>query len=151
MSFYEKFREEYGEYVVSAGDSLFKIAKDNGVTVEEIMSLNNLASTTIYPNQILLIPNSNNDGSTYFTVNGDTINKIASKANKSVEKLLKLNNLYDFVLVPNQEVKIKEERTYLVSPGDTLEGIAKKYNVSIKELINQNIDSWFTPGKTIIV
>lgn len=150
MSFYEKFREEYGEYVVAAGDSLFKIAKENGVTVEEIMTLNNLASTTIYPNQILLIPNKINDN-TYLTVNGDSLNIIATKAKTSIDKLMKMNSIYDYILVPNQEVKIKEDRTYIILPGDTIEGIAQKYNISIKDLISQNIDSWFTPGKTINV
>lgn len=149
MNFYESFREEYGEYIVKAGDSLFKIAKDSNTTVEELMTLNNLASTTIYPNQILLIPNSTSNSNVYTTVTGDTLNKIANKANISVDRLIRLNNYKDFVLTPNQEVRISEERTYTISPGDTLEGIAKKYNTSIKDLVNQNIDSWFLPGKTI--
>lgn len=46
-----------GEYKVKSGDSLEKIAKDNGTTIEAIRKANNLQKDTIYPGQKLVIPN----------------------------------------------------------------------------------------------
>lgn len=45
-----------GEYRVKAGDSLEKIAKENGTTIEAIKRENNLTKSTIYPGQKLHIP-----------------------------------------------------------------------------------------------
>lgn len=43
-------------YTVKSGDSLFKIGKTNGVTVNTLIKDNNLKSTTIYPGQVLNVP-----------------------------------------------------------------------------------------------
>ncbi len=45
-----------GEYRVKPGDSLDKIAKDHGTTVDAIKRANNLSKSTIYPGQKLDIP-----------------------------------------------------------------------------------------------
>lgn len=47
-------------YVVQKGDTLSKIARENGVSVRALMSLNNLESDLIKIGQTLLIPGSNN-------------------------------------------------------------------------------------------
>lgn len=44
------------EYMVEKGDSLYKIGKLLGVPWKEIMKANNLKSTVIHPDQILIIP-----------------------------------------------------------------------------------------------
>ncbi|MBS0635013.1 MAG: LysM peptidoglycan-binding domain-containing protein [Verrucomicrobia bacterium] len=45
-----------GEYKVKSGDSLEKIAKEHGTTIEAIRRENNLSKDTIYPGQKLHIP-----------------------------------------------------------------------------------------------
>ncbi len=45
-----------GEYRVKPGDSLDKIAKDHGTTVDAIKRVNTLSKDTIYPGQKLEIP-----------------------------------------------------------------------------------------------
>ncbi|MGS0764669.1 NlpC/P60 family protein [Syntrophomonas curvata] len=46
---------EAGCYTVKAGDSLYQIALNHGITVEMLKQTNNLSSTMIYPGQKLLI------------------------------------------------------------------------------------------------
>jgi LysM repeat protein len=43
-------------YVVQSGDTLSKIARENGTSVEALKELNGLILTTIYPNQKLKLP-----------------------------------------------------------------------------------------------
>lgn len=52
--------KSYMTYTVQKGDTLWSIARrflDNGSRYNEIMNLNGLTSTTIYPGQVLKIPN----------------------------------------------------------------------------------------------
>ena len=58
-------RENNYQYVVKQGDSLYKIAKDYGVSVNDLLNVNGLKSALIYPNQVLIIP-LNNNGEIYF-------------------------------------------------------------------------------------
>ena len=43
-------------YLVKAGDSLATIAREHGTTVQAIEAANNLSSTRIYVNEVLIIP-----------------------------------------------------------------------------------------------
>lgn len=43
-------------YTVRTGDSLWRIARSHGTTVNEIRSVNGLAGTRIYPGQVLSVP-----------------------------------------------------------------------------------------------
>lgn len=42
-------------YVVQSGDTLWRIATQNGLTVQQLADLNTLSSTTIYPGQVLKV------------------------------------------------------------------------------------------------
>ncbi|MDR1303773.1 MAG: LysM peptidoglycan-binding domain-containing protein [Verrucomicrobiales bacterium] len=43
-------------YTVVSGDSLWKIARNHGTTVEQLKAVNNLTSELIHPGQVLVIP-----------------------------------------------------------------------------------------------
>lgn len=43
-------------YTVVSGDSLWKIARNNGTTVEKLKAANNLTTEMIHPGQVLVIP-----------------------------------------------------------------------------------------------
>ena len=57
----EKIDSQMITYTVQKGDTLYKIANNYGVSVSEIMSLNNMNSTLIQIGDILLIPKKIND------------------------------------------------------------------------------------------
>ena len=42
----------YEQYIVQKGDSLYSIAKKYGTTIAELVDFNTLTSNVIYPNQV---------------------------------------------------------------------------------------------------
>ena len=146
--------DENSIYVVQRGDSLYSIAKKFNVSIDSLKSANNLQNNLIRIGQKLVIPGfTNTDLSTitYVVQKGDTLYKIASAYNISVDDLKKLNNLNSNILTIGQELKIPssnntntpniediDDNSYVVKRGDTLYSIAKNNNISLQELINLN-------------
>src|SRR5690625_7434541 len=87
-----------GEYEVEKGDSLWKIANENDSTVEELVELNDLNSTTIHPNQLLLIKNKEK----YTVEQGDTLNAIANNYDATVSDLKDWNDLSADLIIIGQ-------------------------------------------------
>ena len=143
-------------YVIQNGDTLYKIAIANNVSVDELMKVNNLTSTLIYPNQVIIIPKRINNGAVYFDeyviIEGDTLDIISNKANVSLDELSKYNDLTKLMLVPTQVVKIPSEyKMYTVVATDTWDYILKKTNMTPEELLTANSSKWFAPGEVIKV
>ena len=128
-------------YVVKKGDSLWSIARANGLTVDELKSLNNLSSNVLHVGDTLLISSADSTGDdgndNYYVVkSGDTLWSIARKYNLSVSELKALNNLSSNVLSVGQRLIVGKESSndYVVSAGDTLWAIARKFNVSVDDI-----------------
>ena len=82
------------EYVVKSGDSLYSISKKYGVSVDELMSVNNLKSTVLSVGQVLKIPNNSEVTNVIYTVKkGDSLWSIAKDNKTTVDAIVKLNNL----------------------------------------------------------
>lgn len=101
---------------VEKGDVLEKIARSHGVSVDEIMKLNNLANSRLQIGQELKLPEKKapvkevkkeEEGKYYVVKGGDSPWTIAQKHHMQVEDLLKLNN-------------IDEEKAKRLRPGDRL-------------------------------
>ena len=141
-------------YIVKAGDTLYGISNQFGVSVTELARLNNITGSTIKVGQVLKIPSNsgtNPDNMFMYTVKkGDSLYKIALKYNTTVNKIIDLNNLKSTTLSVGQILRIpemytKEEYMYLpsfisytVKKGDTLYGISKEYNVPVDTIIKDN-------------
>lgn len=105
-------------YTVKRGDSLYRIARSYGVTVNQIVSLNNIQNPNlIYPGQKLRItsismPNftrTNNNGNySYYRVRrGDSLYRIARRYGVTVDYLVNLNNIQNRNLIyPGQIIRI---------------------------------------------
>lgn len=132
-------------YVVKKGDSLWSIARANGLTVNELKSLNNLSSNILHVGDTLLISSADStddDGNdNYYVVkSGDTLWSIARKYNLSVNELKALNNLSSNVLSLGQRLIVGKgsSNDYVVSAWDTLWAIARKFNVSVDDIKSLN-------------
>ena len=137
-------------YVVQAGDSLYSIASKYGITVLDLMMLNNLSSTNLRIGQILELPTESEimeDVSigSYVVKPGDTLLKIAELYNISVDELKSFNNLTSnsisigqILKVPTEENTLVDVDFYTVKKGDSLYSIAQKYNTTVSELVALN-------------
>ena len=129
-------------HTVKSGDSLWKIANQYGVTVNELKSLNDLTSDILSIGQVLKIPSSsssNSSGSTYTVKAGDSLWNIANQYGITVDELKNLNNLTSNTLSIGQILKVPSGgNTYTVKSGDSLWSIANRYGTTVDTLKSLN-------------
>lgn len=129
-------------YVVKAGDSLWSIANKYNTTVNDLINLNNLTSTTLSIGQTLKIPTSENitEGNIYTVKAGDSLWTIAQQFNVSVDSIKSLNNLTSNIIMIGQLLQIPSSansgvgNVYVVQKGDSLWSIANKYGTTVSNL-----------------
>ena len=127
-------------YSVKKGDTLYSIAKEFDTTVNDIIELNELSSNVLSIGQLLKIPSSSLDEvNAYIVKSGDTLYKIASSNNTTVDELKNLNNLTSDILSIGQTLIIpKDTDYYVVKKGDSLYSIAKRFNTTVDNLKSLN-------------
>ncbi|MFQ6390225.1 LysM peptidoglycan-binding domain-containing protein [Priestia aryabhattai] len=153
---------------VKAGDTLWSLSTKYHTTVEALKNVNKLSSNTIHIGQTLSIPSASTSqpsnkeekpsapatGSTYKVQSGDTLWKVATRFNMSVEELKRLNALSSNIIYINQTLKVNGSNsastpttgkpaettskdpngTYKVQRGDSLSKIASAFHMSVSEL-----------------
>lgn len=111
----------FKEVKVKKGDVLERIAKQNHVSVDEIMKANHLSTSRLKIGQTLKIPSKSgkravatvqtSEGSQFYTIKaGDSPWTIAVKHHMKVEELLKLNNMDEAKarrLKPGDKIRIQ--------------------------------------------
>ena len=143
----------YINYTVKSGDSLYSIATNNDLTVQELKNYNNLQSNVLQIGQIIKIPIVSTEDVPvgnyieYIVKSGDSLYSIGKKYNVSIQDLIDYNNLSSNILSINQLLKIPTVSSdleptnyieYTVKSGDNLYSIGQKYGISAQELINYN-------------
>lgn len=88
------------DYVVKKGDTLYSIAKNNGISVDTLKKINNLSNNIIYVGQKLKLNNK------YVVKKGDTLYGIARMFGTTVANLKLNNNLKSDFLSIGQELVI---------------------------------------------
>ncbi|MGG0521429.1 LysM peptidoglycan-binding domain-containing protein [Priestia aryabhattai] len=101
-------------YTVKSGDTLYRIAKNNGTSVQQLKEWNNLSSHLIYVNQVLKI---NGTG----TVSSSPSAPVQEKTNETQASPAPSNS-----------------KSYKVQPGDTMWSIAQRHGISISQLKQWN-------------
>jgi LysM repeat protein len=148
-------------YTVKSGDNLYAIARTYNTTVNAIMQLNNLTSTSLSIGQQLRIPTTTTppeeppvippeepptDFITYTVKSGDNLYAIARTYNTTIDEIMRLNNLTSTLLSLGQQLKIPTATTppqvdyidYVVKSGDNLYSIAQRYNTTTTRLMEFN-------------
>lgn len=119
--------EEYQTYIVKSNDNLYTIAKEFGMTVNELMEVNNLNSNLLSIGQVLKVKKQPDIFSeiityeecygenykpityeTYTVKSGDNLYTIARRFNTTIEQLMMLNHLTSNNLSIGQVLKIRE-------------------------------------------
>lgn len=123
-----------GNYIVKAGDSLYRIATNHGITLNALMEANNLSSYFIAPNQTLLIPGGTSNNNAGNTVEEEENNSGSDESG-------------------NTDTKPSTGGSYVVKAGDSYWGIANKHGISISELqkLNGTTSYLIHPGQTLKV
>ena len=149
-------------YTVKKGDTLYGIAKEYGISVDELKRVNNLTSNTLSIGEVLVIPEVEEpetpNENIYIVQSGDTLYSIANKYGMTVDELKALNNLTSNTLSIGQELVVSEGNaatldTYTVKAGDTLYSIANKYGLTVNELkqLNQLTSDVLSIGQVLNV
>ncbi len=162
-------------YTVKSGDTLYRVATSNGVSVANLKTWNNLTSDLIYVGQKLALKSGTSTAAssststsssakstqttvatttsdqTYKVVSGDTLYKISKKYNVTVAELKTWNNLSNENILVGQTLTVQKEATYTVKSGDTLYAIAKKNNLTVKQLqtLNKLGNEQISVGQTL--
>jgi peptidoglycan LD-endopeptidase LytH len=129
-------------YTVQAGDSLWKIAVANQITVQDLKSWNHLIDDRIYVGQTLSLLPPHTHEITYTVKAGDTLSLIAKNHNVLIADIKIKNQLTsDYIRVGQTLVIPTEQGTYAthtVKAGETLSIIARDYGISLLDLKSWN-------------
>jgi len=126
-------RVRFGAHVVERGDTLSKIARRYGTTIEALASANNMRSRTmIHPGQVLTVP-----------VPPGALGSTSSSRARAFREASR-----DSIPEGDQEI-------YVVARGDTLGAIADSFRMSLSELRALNDlpsgSSRIHPGQRLVV
>lgn len=104
--------QNYTSHRVSKGETISKIARENKISVSEILRLNPDAKTGIKEGDVIQVPATKNAGKT-----GTTDTPVAKKV---------------------EQVADSKRKTHLVQAKETVFGISRLYNVSVQDLYQWN-------------
>ena len=102
-------------YQVQPGDTLWAIAQENDVTVEDLVSWNELNSSLIVPDQEIKINSEAEEEVTvevkkYIVKKGDTLSKIAKDHDIALNDLLAWNQITSYLIHPDDQLAVSGEK-----------------------------------------
>lgn len=141
----------YSTYIVMRGDTLKGLAARFGTSVDVLVSLNSDITNVnvIYEGQRMIVPSGSGvlstppptSGQVYTIQRGDTLRKIATRLNTTVDTILRVNpQIYNPNLIyAGQAINLPASlSTYEVQKGDTLKIIAARFGTSWENLLALN-------------
>ena len=144
-----------GTYTVKSGDTLYRIAQNNNMSLETLKSLNGLTSNTIYVGQVLKVSgststtttNTSNSGQatttntsqttssatgTYTVKAGDSLYRIAQNNNMSLDSLKSLNGLTSNLIIPGQVLKVSATSSTTATTSNTSNSTQSQTSYTVK-------------------
>ena len=168
-----------GRHTVQAGETLYRIGLDYGVSVEALLTVNGLSDADhLFAGQVLVIPSAGAASDSiaptaangvHVVAPGETLSGIGRQYNVSVSALAAANNLLNpSTIYAGQRLQIpgaataadpgytpvETVQTYAVAAGDTLASIAARYGVSpwvLAQVNNIGNPSLILPGQMLSI
>lgn len=133
---------EFISYKVTKGDSLWSISQKYNLSLDLILSYNNIKEKDILSlGQIIKIPQNNLPAADYnmhIVKKGETLWSIAQKYNLSVDLILATNNIANSELISiGQEMKIPSHKNVVAETNIVNQAVIDKKNNNINNNINQ--------------
>lgn len=155
------FCDDFKEHKLLKGETLWRISRYYGVSLEELCKINNIGDITkVKEGTILKIPlkilndNQNNTSTpeylSYSIKKGETLWSVGKKFKTNIDELIKINNIQDItkirsemtikIPVAKEEDKnlVKDYKVHLLKKGETIWRISKKYGVSVQKICEIN-------------
>ena len=117
--------------IAKSGDTLFKLSRQYGVPLKELMYKNNFNDAAkIIEGEVIIIPLKNNvmdnknNHLTYKVIKGDTLYKIARDYKVNVKDIISLNNL-------NNESYLKPNQIIILPKGSTQKKVFSTENIKL--------------------
>lgn len=123
-------------HVVSSGETLWQISNRYGVSISEIISINQLLNPNrLVIGQALVIPT---EDTVYIVQPGDTLWRIAQQYGTTIQTIVQYNQIANpNNIYPGLRLIIPAPR-HQVRPGETLSQIARLYGVTLQDIIKVN-------------
>ncbi len=152
------------DYTVERGDTLGRIARDNGVSLSDLIAANSISNPNlIYPGQVLVIPGDEPDV-THVVTRGETLARIAAAYGSSITAIAQANGISNPNLIrigqaivvpgttssgganpqpsagaPSRSVASRSGKYHIVRGGESLDSIAAQYGgVSASQIAEAN-------------
>lgn len=146
-------------YRVRRGDSLYKIARRNRITLSSLKRENGIKRGSLIrigqrlkvPSRQVIVKKQKKQrvlaGNLHVVRRGESLSTISKRYSISVASLKDNNNLKGNTIHPGQKIKLKPLtqtsssstlKHHIVKKGETLIGIAKQYQVSLMKLLDVN-------------
>lgn len=118
-----------GKYTVKSGDSVWKIANDHGISMDQLIQWNNIKNNFVYSGQQLIV--SNGESSSSITTNTGNASSSSNNAGNTAVSGTK----------------------YTVKSGDSVWSVSDKYGISMNQLIQWNNikNNFIYPGQELVV
>lgn len=104
-------------YTVQSGDSIYSIARQFGISAQQLATANQITDGAITAGQLLFVPVQVSKVITYTVQQGDSLYKIARQYNTLVESIMVLNGLQGTDLDVGQRLVIPQYTEAVVNVG----------------------------------
>lgn len=152
-----------GSYTVRAGDGLYRIAVNHGMSLAQLKSINGLSSDLIHPGQRLIVNSSaaSVPATKAEVIEAETVvNAVPETVAKNEPEVVEettpqpVYTQANEIVLPHEideydRASMDAGLTHIVQPGDTLYSISQRYGHSVESLVNNNGGTHIAVGQVI--